>query len=75
MVSFNDDHTLYFRGNKENKAAFVEIKISGTAEKKYKKIITAKLCSLFEEELFITKENIYVVFEEIKDWGANGTIA
>lgn len=74
MVSFNDNHPLYFRGDKKDKAAFVEIKIAGTAERKYKEVITSKVCSLFEEELSITKESIYVVFDEIKDWGWNGTM-
>ena len=72
MVSFNDNHTIYFRGEKKDKAAFVEIKIFGTAERKYKEAITTRVCSLFEEELFITKDNIYVIFDEVKDWGGNG---
>ncbi|MCB2294968.1 hypothetical protein LGK95_15890 [Clostridium algoriphilum] len=74
MVSFNDDHTLYFRGIKKDKAAFVEIKIAGTAERKHKEVITAKVCSLFEEELSINKDSIYLVFDEIKDWGWNGNM-
>ena len=72
MVSFNDGQDLYFRGDKKDKAAFVEIKIFGTAERKYKEAIVARVCSLFEEELLITKDNIYVIFDEVKDWGCNG---
>jgi len=72
MVSFNDNHTLYFRGDKQDKAAFVEVKIFGTAERKYKEVITSRICSLFEEELSIAQDNIYIVFDEIKDWGGNG---
>lgn len=74
MVSFNDDQSMYFRGAKKDKAAFVEIKMFGTAERKYKEAITSKVCSLLEEELYITKDNIYVVFDEIKDWGWNGNM-
>ena len=74
MVSFNDDHALYFRGDKKDKAAFVEIKIFGTAERKHKETITAKVCSLFEEEVSINKDSIYIVFEEVKDWGWNGNM-
>ena len=74
MVSFNDEQTLYFRGDKKDKAAFVEIKIFGTAERKHKEVITSKVCTLFEEELSITKENIYIVFDEVKDWGWNGNM-
>ena len=72
MVGFKDDHTLFFRGDKKQKAAFVEIKIFGTADRKYKEAITSKVSSLFEEELNIPKDSIYITFDEIKDWGWNG---
>lgn len=72
MVGFKEENTLYFRGERKEKAAFVEIKIFGTAERKYKEAITSKVCSLFEEELSIPKDSIYIVFDEVKDWGWNG---
>ena len=74
MVGFKDDHTLFFRGDKKETAAFVEIKIFGTADRKYKEIITSKVSTLFEEELHIPKDSIYIVFDEIKDWGWNGNM-
>lgn len=74
MVGFKEEHTLYFRGDKKDKAAFVEVKIFGTADRKYKEAITSKICSLFEEEISISKENIYITFDEIKDWGWNGAM-
>jgi len=74
MVGFNEEHTLFFRGDRKEKAAFIEIKIFGTTEKKYKEIITSKVCSLFEEELNIPKDSIYIIFQEINDWGWNGTM-
>lgn len=74
MVGFKDDHTLFFRGDKKEAAAFVEIKIFGTADRKYKEIITSKISTLFEEELHIPKDSIYIVFDEIKDWGWNGNM-
>lgn len=74
MVGFNDDYSLYFRGAKKDKAAFVEIKIFGTAERKYKEAITSKICGLFENELSIPKDSIYITFEEVKDWAWNGTM-
>ena len=74
MVGFSDDHTLFFRGDKKEKAAFIEIKIFGTADKKHKEAITSKVCSLFEEELHISPNSIFIVFDEIKDWGWNGNM-
>lgn len=72
MVGFKDDHELFFRGEKKQKAAFIEIKMFGTADRKHKESITSKVSILFEEELNIPKDNIYITFDEIKDWGWNG---
>jgi phenylpyruvate tautomerase PptA (4-oxalocrotonate tautomerase family) len=74
MVGFKDDQTLFFRGDKKEKAAFIEVKIFGTADKKHKEVITSKVCSLFEEELHIPKDSIFIVFDEVKDWGWNGNM-
>ncbi|NMM62677.1 hypothetical protein HBE96_08210 [Clostridium sp. P21] len=74
MVGFNDNYSLYFRGNKKDKAAFVEIKIFGTAERKYKEIINLKICELFENELSISRDSVYITFTEVQDWGWNGSM-
>ncbi len=74
MVGFNDNYSLYFKGDKKDKAAFVEIKIFGTAERKYKEAITSKVCQLFENELSIPMDSIYITFAEVKDWGWNGNM-
>jgi len=72
MVSFNDDQTFFFKGERKEKAAFIQIKIFGKAERKQKETITTKVCNLFEEELSISKKDIYIVFDEVEDWGWNG---
>jgi len=72
MVGFKDDHTLFFRGDKKEKAAFVEVKIFGVADRKHKEAITTKISILFEEELNIPKDSMYITFEEVTDWGWNG---
>lgn len=74
MVGFDDNKTLYFRGEKKEKAAFVEVKIFGTAEKSAKNRITALICALLEEKLGIPKDSTYITFDEIKDWGWNGNM-
>ena len=74
MVSFDDDKTIYFRGNKMEKAALVEVKICGTAERVYKNKVTDLICSFYESEFDIPKDSIYVIFSEISDWGFNGNL-
>ncbi|MFL0197569.1 phenylpyruvate tautomerase MIF-related protein [Clostridium sp. WILCCON 0269] len=74
MVSFDDDKTIYFRGKEMDKAAFVEVKIFGTTEREYKNKVTDLICSLYEKELNIPKDSIYITFSEVSDWGFNGTL-
>lgn len=72
MVSFDDNKTIYFRGKKMEKAAFIEVKIFGTTETQYKNEVTDLICSLYERELNIPKDSIYITFSEVSDWGFNG---
>jgi phenylpyruvate tautomerase PptA (4-oxalocrotonate tautomerase family) len=72
MLSFDDNKTIYFRGKKMEKAAFIEVKIFGTTEREYKNKVTDLISSLYERELSIPKDSIYITFSEISDWGFNG---
>lgn len=72
MVSFDDDKIIYFRGNKMEAAAYIEVKIFGTTEREYKNKVTNLICELFETKLNIPSDSIYITFSEISDWGWNG---
>ncbi len=72
MVTFDDNETIYFRGKKMEKAAFIEVKIFGTTERQYKNKVTDLICCLYEKELKIPKDSIYITFSEVSDWGFNG---
>lgn len=74
MVSFDDNKTIYFRGKKMEKAAFIEVKIFGSTEKQYKNKVTDLISSLYEKELNIPKDSIYITFSEVTDWGFNGVM-
>lgn len=76
MVSFHDNQTLYFRGVEQEAAAVIEVKILGSLDIRCKDKFTSKISEIFEQELYIPKENIYVIFEEIPDgsWGWNGEL-
>ena len=74
FVGFNDDKTLYFRGEKKEKAAVVEVQICGSASRKSKEELTGAICKLLKDELSIDGESIYVIFHEIDDWGYNGSL-
>lgn len=72
MVGFEDEYSLYFAGEKLEKGAFVEVKIFGKSSKDAYEKLTEAICKIYEEELEIPQNKIYVKYEEVKDWGWNG---
>jgi len=72
MVGFEDNYTLYFKGNQNGETAFVEVKIFGKASAAAYDRLTAAICEIFNEELGIAKDRIYVKYEEVENWGWNG---
>ncbi|MDY3908820.1 MAG: phenylpyruvate tautomerase MIF-related protein [Eubacterium sp.] len=72
MVGFDDEYSLYFKGNKCEKAAFVDVKLYGKATSDACNQMTGEICRIYEEELGIPKVNIYVTYQSIADWGWNG---
>jgi phenylpyruvate tautomerase PptA (4-oxalocrotonate tautomerase family) len=72
MVGFEDNYTLYFQGTNEEPAAFVEVKIFGKASHECYNRLTEKISALYNAELGIPKNRIYVKYEEVSEWGWNG---
>lgn len=73
MVGFEDDYDLYFQGNKDGESAFVEVSLYGNAPASVFEDLTEKICGIFESELSIPKKRIYVKYQEVKNWGWNGS--
>ena len=72
MVGFEDEYSLFFGGKELEKGAFVEVKIFGKAtEEDYNKV-TSAICLIYDEELGIPQDKIYVKYEEVEHWGWNG---
>lgn len=72
MVGFEDEYSLYFGGEKLEKGAFIEVKIFGKASKDSYDKLTTEICNIYEEELGIPQNKIYVKYEEVQEWGWNG---
>ncbi len=73
MVGFEDEYSLYFRGNQDGPTAFVEVKIFGKASSDAYEKLTGLLTEILEEEAGISRDRIYIVYREISDWGWNGS--
>lgn len=72
MVGFQDEYSLYFKGEKLDYGAFVEVKFFGGATEDSLKRVTADICNLYEKELQIPSKSIYIKFEDVDNWGWNG---
>lgn len=72
MVGFDDDYTLYMGGNKLDKGAYVAVSLFGNASSDAYEKMTAQICDIFEEELGIPQDKVYVTYTGVSDWGWNG---
>lgn len=73
MLSFEDNCRLWFKGSDEKSIAFVEVKIFGKANSESYNRLTAELTKILQEELGIAPGCVYVKYEEINNWGYNGS--
>lgn len=73
MVGFEDEYDLYFAGNKLDKGAFVNVKIFGSTSDDVLESLTKQICGLYEKELGIAPNNIYVTYDFVNHWGWNNS--
>lgn len=72
MLGFEDEYSLYFRGDNSQPIAFVEVSVFGTENKQAFSNLTAKICEIFGQVLGIASDHIYVKYEAVANWGWNG---
>lgn len=72
MVGFEDQYDLYFQGNQSGATAFIEVKVFGTLTDEASAEMTERVCNIFQSELNIPKDRIYIKYEEVQKWGWNG---
>ncbi len=70
MLSFEDGQRMWFKGNDEP-CAMINVQIFGKAEREYYDKMTAEICSIYNSELGIPKDRIYVRYDECFIWGWN----
>ncbi len=72
MVGFEDNYDLYMGGRKLEKGAYVAVSLFGNASKAAYENMTARICQLYEKELGIPGNAVYVTYHGVNDWGWNG---
>ncbi len=72
MLGFEDNYDLYMGGKKLDKGAYVEVKLFGNASSAAYEKMTEEICRIYEEQLGIPGNGIYITYSGISDWGWNG---
>jgi phenylpyruvate tautomerase PptA (4-oxalocrotonate tautomerase family) len=73
MLSFEDNSIMYFKGSDKKPLAFVEVKIFGNASEDAYEKLTGAITGILGEELGIQPDCIYIKYEEVSNWGWNGS--
>ena len=72
MLSFEEECSMYFKGESDKNIAFVEVKLFGKSSSDAYDKLTLEITGILNRELQIAPENIYVKYEEVSHWGYNG---
>ena len=72
MLNFTDNCRMWFRGHDRFPIAMVEVKLLGVADDEASNRMTALICKLFDEELGISPDHVYVNYTYYDHWGWNG---
>ncbi len=72
MVGFEPNRSLYFRGEKSEKIAFVEVNLYGGASAAAYDKFTAEICGILGRVLGVPADKIYVKYSPTEFWGWNG---
>lgn len=72
MVGIEDNYDLYLGGKRLEKGAYVAVSLFGNASSAAYNKMTGEICDIFERELGIPGNSVYVTYHGVNDWGWNG---
>lgn len=72
MLGFEQNCSMYFKGEKSEKLAFVEVSLFGGASSDCYNKLTGEICRIYGEVLGVPADKIYVKYSYTDDWGWNG---
>ncbi len=71
MLGFEQNCSLYFKGEKSTKIAFAEVSLLGDAPRASYEKLTAELCSIYGDVLGVPSDKVYVKYSPTENWGWN----
>ncbi len=72
MVGFEPNCSLYFKGEKSEKIAFVDVSLYGNSSKSAYEQLTAAICKTLNSVLGVPADKVYVKYSPTENWGWNG---
>lgn len=72
MVGFEQGCSLYFKGEKSEKIAFVEVSLYGGASASSYGQMTTEICKILNDVLGVPADKVYVKYSPVDNWGWNG---
>ncbi len=73
MLGFEENCSLYFRGEDSAPMAYVDVNILGSCSASAYSAFTGEITKILNEELDISPDQIYVKYSPTSDWGWNGS--
>ncbi len=72
MVGFQDNYSLYLRGNGDEPLAYIEVAIFGTEHHLGYQGLNADITQAFYDVLGIEPDHLYIKYDDITSWGVQG---
>lgn len=73
MITLEDNCRMWFRGEDSRPLAMVEVKVLGdSVDKAGSRAMTQEICALFQKELGVAPQDMYIRYLATPDWGWNG---
>ncbi len=72
MVGFEPNCSLYFKGEKSEKIAYVEVSLFGNASRAAYDKMTGEICKILGDVLGVPADKVYVKYSPTDNWGWNG---
>jgi len=74
MIKFDDGSCIYYSGSLKDNAAYVDIRIHGSATKEQKTELIEEVFAAFKEQLGTDEKDMFVTISEFGNWGFQGTM-
>ena len=72
MVDISDNHSIYYAGEENEKAAFIDLRIYKESPFDAKSEFFRRMCDMLGEVAGIDNDNIYFNVFELSNWGLKG---